>query len=579
MTENMPNELLVVGCILIGLSITIVSFFLSEKIGTTVEIVLLIAFIAYFFITLPFFEAMMLMSYITLTYGIFSMKIDREQRAKQIELREKLKRAAFVELIQTRDYKRIVTDFSLTVFVIFGAVLFYLFAPETYVVLKFFIVIMMIGVLVQMIERLGNFYSTKVYWLPEEERFVILSSFQSREFPIEDLKEVHQESAPDLLKLHPLFTLLSANQDYTTSFQSVLKLSFPGEHIYLTPKETQKWHNFFNEYLANENENEVVKILPLWHPKVLKRLFWKGYFAITVKGVSAYTGLLFILIWLEVPPFVMVGFILFWWVFNLYASDRVLVAAMDAVEITDGEIFERAQSIFQKAAVPTVKLFLVDSPIHNGLATGMNIGRGTVMVTKATLQLRVEAVEAIIAHEAIHIKKRDVLMNQVARLAFIGLVAGAVYLFYDHIVTFADNFWITLPFFYCLMLAFPMYLSFVAQWAEVRADHLGAELVAGGRIQMKKGLCELGEALDNTLAKTVEYSAVKKDTSKGIQMRHLERNGWLIRFIEFQFLAHPPLYWRIQMLSSPLSWRGARRKWMVGRLKETLPDFGKASAK
>ena len=63
-----------------------------------------------------------------------------------------------------------------------------------------------------------------------------------------------------------------------------------------------------------------------------------------------------------------------------------------------------------------MKLFVVDSPIHNGLATGMNIGRGTVMVTKATLQLSIEAVEAIIAHEAIHIKKRDVLMNQVARL-------------------------------------------------------------------------------------------------------------------------------------------------------------------
>lgn len=575
----MPNELLILGCILIGLSITLVSYFLTKKIGTVIEMILLIAFIAYFFITHPFWKAMMLMSYITLSYGIFSLKIDREKRAKRRELKARLKESAFVELIQTRDHKRIVADFTLTLFVVIGAVLFYLFAPETYAVLKFFIVLMMIGVLAQMIERIGNFYTTKSYWLPEEERLVIVSGFQSREFPMSDLKEIRRESAPDLLKLHPLFTMLLANQDYTSSFQSVLKLSFPGENIYLTPKEIQRWHEIFSEFVASENDSEVTQVLPLWHPQVLKRLFWKGYFAITVKGISAYTGLLFILIWLGVPPFVIIGFVLFWWVFNLYVSDRVLVAAMDAVELTEGEIFERSKMIFRKAGIPNVKLFVVDSPIHNGLATGMNIGRGTVMVTKATLQLRVEAVEAIVAHEAIHIKKRDVLMNQVARILFLGVVVGTVYLFYDHIVTFADNLWIILPFFYGLMIAFPLCLSFVAQWTEVRADHLGAELLEGGRGQMKNGLHELGEALDSTLAKTVEYSAVKKDTEKGIQMRNLDRNTWLIRLIEFQFLAHPPLYWRIHMLASPLSWKEAKRKWMIGRGKESLPDLRKVSAK
>lgn len=575
MENILPNELQVLLSVIVGLGITLVALLFSKKLGTTVEIILLIAFIAYFFIVYPFGEAMMLMSYTVCSYGIFGVKLDRGKREKRIELKEKLKETVSVELTQTRDSKRIVVDFTLTFFVIIGAVLFYLFAPEMYAVLKFLIVLMIIGVLAQVVERIGNFYSSRLYWLPDEERFVILSFLQSREFPIEDLKEINQESAPDLLRLHPLFTILSANQDYTSSFKPVLRLAFPGENIYMTPNEVEIWHSTFKAYVAEETESEVIKVLPLWHPKVLKRLFWKGYFAITVKGISAYTGLLFLLIWLEVPPFVITGFVLFWWVFNLYISDRVLIAAMDAVEITEGEVFERAQMIFQKAGIPHVKFFLIDSPIHNGLATGMNIGRGTVMVTKATLQLSIEAVEAIVAHEAIHIKKRDVLMHQVARLAFIGSVVGAVYLFYDQIVVFADNMWIIFPFFYCLMFVFPMYLSFVAQWAEVRADHLGAGLVVGGRAQMKNGLRELGEALDNTLAKTVEYSAVKEDTSKKIRMRNVERNIWFIRFIEFQLQAHPPLYWRIHMLSSPLSWKGARRQWMVGRLKESLPDFGR----
>lgn len=96
---------------------------------------------------------------------------------------------------------------------------------------------------------------------------------------------------------------------------------------------------------------------------------------------------------------------------------------------------------------------------------------------------------------------------------------------------------------------------------------------------MKKGLCALGEALDSTLAKNNEYSAVKKETSKEIQIRNLDRNGWLIRLIEFQFLAHPPLYWRIHMLASPMTWKEAKQKWMNGRVKESLPDLRKVSTK
>ena len=73
---------------------------------------------------------------------------------------------------------------------------------------------------------------------------------------------------------------------------------------------------------------------------------------------------------------------------------------------------------------------------------------------------------------------------------------------------------VILPFFYGLMIAFPLYLSFVAQWTEVRADHHGAELLVDGREQMKNGLHELGEALDRMIAKKVEYSAVKEERSR-----------------------------------------------------------------
>src|SRR5699024_5126422 len=134
----------------------------------------------------------------------------------------------------------------------------------------------------------------------------------------------------------------------------------------------------------------------------------------------------------------------------------VLIAGTDAVEMEDGEVFSRAQRIFKKAGIPHTKLYMIDSPVHNGLATGMNIGRGTVMLTKATMELPLKAVEAILAHEAIHVKNRDVLMNQIARILFLGLMGGAIYFFYDQLVLLADRPIILIPSIYLLMMLFPI---------------------------------------------------------------------------------------------------------------------------
>src|SRR5699024_12644183 len=110
----------------------------------------------------------------------------------------------------------------------------------------------------------------------------------------------------------------------------------------------------------------------------------------------------------------------------------------------------------------------------------MNIGRGTVMLTKATMELPVSAVEAILAHEAIHIKKRDVLINQIARMVFFSLLAAGVYLLYDQIVLLTEHIFIVIPIFSILMILFLVYLSFVGSWTEVCADDLGPELYADG---------------------------------------------------------------------------------------------------
>src|SRR5699024_12028285 len=110
---------------------------------------------------------------------------------------------------------------------------------------------------------------------------------------------------------------------------------------------------------------------------------------------------------------------------------------------------------------PNTKLYRIDSPVYNGVATGMNIGRGTVMLTKATMELPLNAVEAILAHETIHIKKRDVLTNQIARMVFFGLIAAVVYLLYDQIILLSAPVSFIIHVYYILFILFLIFFVFV----------------------------------------------------------------------------------------------------------------------
>jgi len=203
----------------------------------------------------------------------------------------------------------------------------------------------------------------------------------------------------------------------------------------------------------------------------------------------------------------------------------------------------------------------------------MNIGRATVMLTTATTKLPISAIEAVLAHEAIHVKKRDVLINQLARMAFFGLLAGTVFLFFDGLRLLVDDHFILLTFLiYVLMIAFPIYLSFVAQWTEVRADYFGGTLLPGGRKQMANGLSELANSQDRELDKSFEYS-LSDNRSSPKRSSSIERDSWFWRFIEFQFQAHPPMYWRIQSLINHSKWSKLRNRWLIDRVREALPDI------
>lgn len=569
--DILPDAPVLLTIVAITIVMNAVSIRLPSKVAAAASMLLAAAALTWVFVRYPLGQAILLAAIGCHAYFALAELLDRDKREMNAALQQKLRQARSVEIVQRQDAKRLAADLALTALAMMGAVLFLGLAPEAYAALKVLVIFMMISVTLQTAERVGDFSAARLYWLPEEERLIVLSRFQPRDFPLCELKEAAVWPSVDLLRLHPLFTLFSSYQDYTRSFGQTLKLSFPGETVYLAPDDAVYWHRLLAAFASHRAGGKENKVLPLWHPAVLKRLFWKGYFAAAVKGVSAYTGLLALLLWLQAPAWMMALLPVLWWLLNMFISDRVLIAAMDAEPLAEGVAAERAQAIFRKAGIPRTRLFSVDSSDYNGFAAGMNIGHGAIILTTATLRLPTPSVEAILAHEAAHIKKRDVLTVQLARFLFIGLLAGAAYLFYDPLKWFATHYKLAMfALIYAVMLIFPMVLSFVAQWTEVRADFTGAAWLPGGQRQMAQGLTDLAEAQDRDLEKSLAHR-MADSRAPASRASIIERDSWFWRFLEFQFMAHPPLYWRIDSLARERDWPEARKRWLKDRFKESLP--------
>ena len=129
-----------------------------------------------------------------------------------------------------------------------------------------------------------------------------------------------------------------------------------------------------------------------------------------------------------------------------------------------------------------------------------------------------------------------------------------------------------------LIFLLPAFQSLFTQWMEVRADHLGATLLDGGNAQMANSLTILCEYQDRALEKSVGYHIDFKNeqeaNKKDKKISSLERDSWFFRFLEFQFMSHPPMYWRVHALqTTETEWSIRKIKlWWCSRFRESLPN-------
>src|SRR5690625_4673122 len=294
----LPSFLTIITFIAIAIVIAFISYVLPGKLGTIIESVLAIIILVYLFSEYHFADGLIIFGFASTTYANLSTVLNANKRQMRQKLLNNVSDQTHHIIPLTKDKRRILLDLLIMFIVSSGALIFLIWAPEIYAVIKLFIGLSLITIMIQLLVRIGNYSTTVMYVLPEAEQLVIISFFESRRFPLTDIEKITLESRPDILRLHPLFTFLAQIQDYTTSIGQVIRLDFPGEHIYFTPENADDWRSFLTTYLTVDDASSHREVVPFWHPTNIKRLIWKGYFAATVKGISAYTGLLLILIFL-----------------------------------------------------------------------------------------------------------------------------------------------------------------------------------------------------------------------------------------------------------------------------------------
>lgn len=121
-----------------------------------------------------------------------------------------------------------------------------------------------------------------------------------------------------------------------------------------------------------------------------------------------------------------------------YYSDQAALAAFKAQPTPRDEapeLYERIETLCDRASLPTPTLYVVPSESPNAFATGRDPNHAAIALTQGIIDLLpADELDAVIAHELTHVRNRDTLTQAVAgtlagSLTFLGriLTLGALY--------------------------------------------------------------------------------------------------------------------------------------------------------
>lgn len=116
---------------------------------------------------------------------------------------------------------------------------------------------------------------------------------------------------------------------------------------------------------------------------------------------------------------------------NLMGGESVLLSSANAREVTHEQapqLYNVVEEMRIAAALPAMpRVFIIDTPVPNAFAVGLNPERACVAVTAGLLErLNRDELQGVIAHELGHISNRDTLFMTLA-----GVTLGAIVLLAD----------------------------------------------------------------------------------------------------------------------------------------------------
>ena len=137
-----------------------------------------------------------------------------------------------------------------------------------------------------------------------------------------------------------------------------------------------------------------------------------------------FMGLLF---WAGIQWYFVFGFALFGVIFQYFMSDKLVLMSTGAREVSAQEepwLHTTIERIAQMSGIPKPKkIAVMDTHVPNAFATGRNPKNAVVAVTRGLMsRLNEPEVEAVLGHELMHVKNRDVAVMTWASL--IVIVAG-----------------------------------------------------------------------------------------------------------------------------------------------------------
>lgn len=254
---------------------------------------------------------------------------------------------------------------------------------------------------------------------------------------------------------------------------------------------------------------------------------------------------------LKAIPFVIAGVVI--WFLIAFASHSAMInAATGARPLTRKEnmrIYNLTENLCMSVGMTTPKIYIIDSPVLNAYASGINEKSYAVTLTRGIIEkLDDKELEGVIAHELTHIRNRDVRLLIIS-IIFVGIFAFAVNALYRMVIYGSgrrrnkDNNVDGRVFLIALVIAIVAYFfSILFKFALSRKREYLAD---AGAVEMTKN----PDAMANALRKISGNSDLetKSDDVKQMFIDNSPKKG-IFSALGGLFSTHPPIEKRIAFL-------------------------------